>query len=126
AANGAGVLNGEPLRARIEFAAENVEVGPSEPMARVIVRRSRTMRGDVTFSWWTESGTAKPGRDFVPVAREVGHIDNGQNAVSLVVPILADPRRRDARSFYVVIDEPSENATLGARSLAMVTLPIYP
>jgi hypothetical protein len=91
-------------------------------MARVVVHRSRSLRGDVSFSWWTESGTAKPGRDFVPVATQVEHIDNGQSSVSLIIPVVQDPARHDSRSFYVVIDQPSDNAALGSRTLAMVTL----
>jgi hypothetical protein len=40
-----------------------------------------------------------------------------------MVPVLADPKRRDSKSFYVVIDEASDNATLGGRTLTMVTVP---
>jgi len=115
--------NGTLARARIELAADNVDVAPMEPMAHVVVRRSRNLRGDVSFNWWTESGTAKPGRDFVPERTQVERIDNGQNSVSLVIPVVLDPARHESRSFYVVIDQPSDNATLGSRTLAMVTLP---
>jgi hypothetical protein len=104
------------------LAADTVEVVPGDPMARVIVRRSRTQRGDVTFNWWTESGTAKPGRDFVAVKPAVEHIPEGKNAVSLLIPVVVDPKRRDSRSFYVVIDAPSDNAALGPRTLTMVTM----
>jgi hypothetical protein len=43
--------------------------------------------------------------------------------VDLSVPIMSDAGRHDPRSFYIVIDEPSDNAALGARTLTMVTLP---
>ena len=92
-------------------------------MARIAVHRSRTLRDDVSFKWWTESGTAKPGQDFVPVKTQVEHIENGKNSVNLVVPIVMDPARRTARNFYVVIDEASDNAALGPRTLTMVTIP---
>ena len=110
-------------RARIELAADSVDVGPDEPMAHIIVRRSRALRDDVAFSWWTESGTAKPGRDFVTVKSHVEHIAGGRSDVNLMVPVLADPKRRGPKSFYVVIDEASDNATLGGRTLTMVTVP---
>jgi hypothetical protein len=109
--------------ARIELAADNVYVVPSQPVAQIVVRRSRSLRGDVSFSWWTESGTAKPGRDFVPVKTRVEHIDNGQGFINLTIPVVVDPARQQSRSFYVVIDQPSDNATLGSRTLSMVTLP---
>jgi Calx-beta domain len=92
-------------------------------MARITVRRSRTMRDEVSFKWWTESGTAKPGQDFVPVKTRVEYIENGKNSTDLVVPLVRDPARRTARNFYVVIDEASDNAALGPRTLTMVTIP---
>jgi hypothetical protein len=115
--------NGAPALARIELAADNVEVGPTEPMAHIVVRRSSNLRGNVSFNWWTESGTAKPERDFVSVKTRVEHIDNEQSGISLTIPVVMDPARHESRSFYVVIDQPSDNATLGSRTLAMVTLP---
>ncbi len=39
-------------------------VAPNEPAALIDVRRRGNLRGDVTFTWWTESGTAKPGEDY--------------------------------------------------------------
>jgi hypothetical protein len=110
-------------RARIELAADSVDVPPTEDMARIVVRRSRTLRDDVSFTWWTESGTAKPGVDFVPVKSTVERIEKGENAVSLAVPLIADPARHASRSFYVVIDDASDNAALGPRTLTMITLP---
>jgi serine/threonine protein kinase len=113
---------GYPLRARIELVADNVEVSPTEGTARVMVHRSRLLRGDASFSWWTESGTAKPGRDFVGVKSQVEHIENGKDAASLVIPIVVDPSRRQSRSFYVVIDQSSDTAAVGPRTLTMVTI----
>jgi hypothetical protein len=125
---GAGVAatappGANPIHARIELAADNVDVDPGEQVAHVVVRRTRTLRGDVSFSWWTESGTAKPGRDFTPVKTQVEHIPDGRNSADLTVPIVMDAGRHDPRSFYIVIDEASDNAALGARTLTMVTVP---
>jgi hypothetical protein len=122
----AGMIPGQTgslAGARIELAADNVAVAPTEAVARVVVRRSRSLRGDVSFSWWTESGTAKPGRDFVAVKSQVEHIENGKSSVSLLVPIVMDPARRQERNFYIVIGETSDNAALGPRTLTMVTIP---
>jgi len=112
-----------PIHARLELAADTVDVAPSEPMAHVVVKRTRSLRGDVTFLWWTESGTAKPGRDFKAVPSQVEHIEDGKKEVNLFIPLITDPGHHDARSFYVVIDAPSDNAALGQRTLTMVTLP---
>jgi len=110
-------------RSRIELAANSIEVPPTEAMAHVVVRRTGSLQGDASFSWWTESGTAKPGQDFSPVAAHEEHIENGKTSVSLSIPLIADSTRRLPRSFYVMIAYPSDGASLGARNIAMVTIP---
>ncbi len=110
------------VRARIELTADNVQVSAAEQVAQVTVRRSRAMRGDASFSWWTESGTAKPGRDYASVKSQVEHISEGKNSMTLAVPILPDPTRRQSRSFYIVIDAASEDAAVGPRTLTQVTI----
>ena len=115
--------SGLAVRSRIELAADNVDVAPADAEARVGVHRTRTWREASSFTWWTESGTAKPGRDFVAVMPQLEHFDSGKQSVTLIVPLVMDPARRTERSFYVVIDEASDNATLGPRTLTQVTLP---
>jgi hypothetical protein len=99
-----------------------VDVTLDENVAKVVVRRSRWMRGDATFSWWTESGTAKPGRDFIPVTAHTQTMGSGKSSDTLFIPLLADAKRRDPRSFYVVIDTAGDNAAVGPRTLTQVTL----
>jgi serine/threonine protein kinase len=112
--------NAGPIR--IEMAADTVDVQAGEDTARVTVRRRGNLHGDASFTWWTESGTAKPGRDFVPVIPRVEHIANGTGSVSLSIPILST-RRSQPKSFYAVIDRTeSGGAALGARTLTMVTI----
>jgi serine/threonine protein kinase len=110
-------------RARIEMAADELEVTPMNPVAAVIVRRRESYRDNVNFTWWTESGTAKPGKDFVPVSPRTEYLLSGEREAQLLVPVVADPRRHESRSFYVVIDQPSDGARLGSRTLTMVTIP---
>ena len=111
---------------RIELVADTVEVTPGDSVARVAVRRIGSWRGTATFSWWTESGTAKPQRDFVAVKKQPEALGDGKGMISLTVPILADAARTADRSFYVMIDDTSANATLGSRTLTMVTIPATP
>lgn len=109
-------------KARLELATDTVEVSPTDAVAHLVVRRTRYTRGAVSFSWWTESGTALPGRDFTAVPAHVETIDSGQNAAVLSIPVVANPARQVPRNFYVVIDQPSDNATVGPRTLTMVSL----
>jgi hypothetical protein len=87
-----------------------------------LVRRKGSLHGDANFTWWTESGTAKPGRDFTPVIPREEHIADGSSSISLDVPV-SGTARTQPKSFYVVIDRTeSGGAALGARTLTMVTL----
>jgi hypothetical protein len=112
-----------PIHSRIELAADTIEVPLTDPAARVIVRRKGNLHGSATFTWWTESGTAKPGQDFMAVAPHPEVIEAGQSAASLFIPVVGDSTRRQPKSFYVVISDPSAGVALGARTLTMVTIP---
>ena len=110
-------------RSRIELAADSIEVPLTDPAARVLVRRRGSLHGPATFTWWTESGTAKPGQDFMAVAPHQEVIEDGKNAVSLFIPVVNDSTRQQPKSFYVVINDPGAGVSLGARTLTMVTIP---
>jgi hypothetical protein len=88
-----------------------------------MVRRKGSLHGEVQFTWWTESGTAKPGTDFMAVAPHQEVIEDGKNSVSLFIPVVGDSTRQQPKSFYVVINDPSAGTALGARTLTMVTIP---
>jgi serine/threonine protein kinase len=107
---------------RVELADDTVDVEADEQVARVTVRRRGNLHGDASFRWWTESGTAKPGRDFTPVIPSAEHIADGSGSVSLSIPVSSTSRGK-SKSFYVVIDRTeSGGAALGARTLTMVTI----
>jgi serine/threonine protein kinase len=112
-----------PIRSRIELAGDTVDVPITDPAARVLVRRKGNLHGAVTFTWWTESGTAKPGQDFMAVSPHPEIIEDGKNSVSLFIPVVGDSTRRQPKSFYVVINDPSAGVALGSRTLTMVTIP---
>ncbi len=108
---------------RLELAADLVAVSVADPVARLMVRRRGRLNGETHFEWWTESGTAKPGDDFVPVMSRTERIADGKDGVKLLVPVVSDPARREARDFFIVIGNPGAGASLGARTRAMVIIP---
>jgi hypothetical protein len=104
------------------MAAAIVDVPAAETYAWVEVRRKGDMRGAIGFTWWTESGTAKPGRDFAPVMPQIAYIEDGRSSITLSIRVTGASRSQP-KSFYVVIDLPEGDAKLGEQTLAMVTLP---
>jgi serine/threonine protein kinase len=119
----AGAQTGPLPRSRLELAADTIDVPLTDPAARIIVRRRGSLEGAATFTWWTESGTAKPGQDFIAVTPHQEVIEEGKSSVSLFIPVVGDATRQQPKSFYVVINDPGEGVTLGARTLTMVTIP---
>jgi hypothetical protein len=85
------------------------------------VHRKGSLRGETSFTWWTESGTAKPGADFSAVMPQLAYFADGKSNVSLSIPVSNAPHAQ-AKSFYVVIDHAEEGATVSGRTLTMVTL----
>lgn len=85
------------------------------------MHRKGSLRGETSFTWWTESGTAKPGADFSAVAPQLAYLPDGKSTVSLSIPLSIAPHTQ-SKSFYVVIDQSEGGAPLGDRTLTMVTL----
>jgi serine/threonine protein kinase len=108
--------------AKIEMAADVVNVPDAAGSAQVVVKRKDNLRAGIGFTWWTESGTAKPGTDFVAVVPRVELFPDGKSSVTLNIRLI-DAVRAQPKSFYVVIDVPDGGAKLGSRALTMVTLP---
>src|SRR6202790_2571385 len=115
----AQTANAGPMR--IELAADTVDVQPGETTASVVVRPKGNSRGVTNFTWWTESGTAIPGRDLAAAVPRVEHFEDGSRSIILNIPVSAAPRTQP-KSFYVVIDRTETGAALGERNLTMVTL----
>jgi serine/threonine protein kinase len=106
---------------KIELAEDTIEIPAGESSAQVTVHRKGNLRGETSFTWWTESGTAKPGADFSAAVPQLAHIGDGKSSVTLNIPVSNAPHAH-AKSFYIVIDQSEGGAPLGARSLTMVTL----
>jgi hypothetical protein len=107
---------------RLELAFETTEVSNASPAALVLIRRRGNLLRDATFTWWTETGTAKPGVDFEAIAPRVETLRAGKDRLNLQIPIVSDPARRQARNFFVVIDQPGPHVSLGSRTVAKISI----
>jgi serine/threonine protein kinase len=106
---------------KVELAADTVDVPDGQPAAEVTVHRKGNLRGETSFTWWTESGTAKPGTDFSAVVPQLAYFENGKSTVFLSIP-LRNIRHTQSKSFYVVIEQSPGGTPLGSRTLTLVTL----
>jgi hypothetical protein len=60
-----------------------MDASPTDTVVRVTVRRRGSLRGATSFTWWTESGTAKPGVDFSAVLPHVQQMQDGEASMVL-------------------------------------------
>ena len=111
-----------PIATRVEMTTETLDALPTDKAVHVTVRRRGSLRGETSFTWWTESGTAKPGTDFSAVLPHVEHMQDGEASVVLTVPLIATVRATP-KGFYVGIEEVDGGAQIGARALTQITLP---
>jgi serine/threonine protein kinase len=107
---------------RIEMAIDTLDALPTDTAVHVTVRRKGNLRGTAGFTWWTESGTAKPGTDFSPVLPHVEQMRDGESSVVLTVPLIPTLRAQP-KGFYVGIESTDGGAQIGARALTQITLP---
>ena len=106
---------------KVELAADTVDVPAGQASAQVTVHRKGSLRGTTSFTWWTESGTAKPGADFSAVVPQLAYVADGKSNLALSIPV-SDAPHTQSKTFYVVIDQSEGGAAVGARTLTMVTL----
>ena len=118
----------QPARPVIDLASTYAWVDTTEPVARIWVSRRGAANREVTFRWWTETGTAQVDRDFRGIEPRVAVIPEGSRGVELLIPLMPDASRLEPRTFYVKIDEPGAGADLGTRTLMQVAIvpPGYP
>lgn len=106
----------------LDFAQSIVRVSEDQRVATVVVRRSGTLQGPVTFMWSTEAGTAQVGQDFTAVPLRWEVIGDGARTIELHVPLPQVVNRQQSRAFYVRIDRAGKEAVLGSRRLVQIDL----
>ena len=111
-----------PGASKVEMAVDTMDASPTDTVVHVIVKRKGNLHGQTSFTWWTESGTAKPGVDFAPVLPHTQQMQDGEASMVLSVPVLPAVRTQE-KGFYVGIEEADGGALIGARSLTQITLP---
>ncbi len=108
--------------ARLEMASDTLDALPTDTAVHVTVRRKGNLHGIASFTWWTESGAAKPGIDFSPVLPHVEQMQDGESSTVLTVPLISTLRSQP-KGFYVGIESTEGGAQVGAHALTQVTLP---
>jgi len=104
----------------LESASYSIRRG--EKFAEIRVHRSSGSKGDTSFEWWTEPGSAVGGTDFAPQAPTTTFFPARMHSVTLFIKLLPNTSRKRTDTFYVVLGNTSAGSALGAVSKAAVAL----
>jgi len=107
---------------KISLASASYPIGAGQKFAEIRVHRSAGSKGDASFEWWTEPGSALSGDDFAPQAPTTTFFPSGVHTVSLFIKVVPNAARKRPAVFYVVLGNPSTGILLGAVSKAAVSL----
>ena len=108
----------------VAFTAQNYVVGPGDPAARIIIQREAGSEGDLTFIWWTEGGTAEPDVDYAPLGARTERLINGQDKLTVYVPIISNPQRNRLAQFRVALVDAATHRGEGGAPSAHATVTI--
>ncbi len=115
-----------PGRQHLSLDREKTIIAPHDRQALLRVLRTGGSSGDVRFTWWTRPSGAKSGIDYRGRLPTVERLPDGMDALTLSVPIIANPRRLHTELFYVEIGHPAGGAGIGAiGSSAVIMLPMH-
>ena len=102
-----------PASEVVSLSSDQYVVYPNKRTAVISVQRGEQVDGAASFVWWTEGAGAKPNKDFLSEPPRLTQMPDGVASVKLLVPILANPSRRDIEMFYVLIGKLGGGARLG-------------
>jgi hypothetical protein len=105
--------------------SERYVVRPGERQALIRVRRTGGLTGKVSFTWWTRPSGAKSGADYRGRLPTLEQLPEGEDALTLSIPIIANPLRKHTELFYVAIGHPRGGAVFGAiRTSVVIIMPM--
>lgn len=104
--------------------SERYVIWPGDRQALIRVRRTGGSTGKVSFTWWTRPSGAKSGADYRGRLPTLEQLPEGADALTLSVPIIANPLRAHTEVFYVAIGHPGGGAVIGAiRTSVVIIMP---
>jgi serine/threonine protein kinase len=107
----------------IAISANDYDVHPGERFAEIRVHRSSGLQDEVSFVWWTEAASAKPGVDYVPQQKVTQTFPKGRSSTSFFVKLLPKASRIRPEVFYVAIGDAAGGPSLGQIVHTAVWLP---
>jgi serine/threonine protein kinase len=106
----------------IEFEKDSYVTSEGDGSVRLIVRRTGSMRREVTFTWNLRSNSAEMGSDFAGIGPGTERIPPGVREVGITVPLVQDSIKETTELFLVELQVEGDGVVLGERSTAAVII----
>ena len=114
----------DPPANSISVVAYRVSAG--QGFAEVRVRRSTATGRDNGFVWWTVTGSALPGVDFVAQAPTSQIFSDGRRTSDLFIRLIPNARRTSARVFHVEIGKAASDDISAPIARTSIVIPAQP
>ncbi|HEY0142229.1 MAG TPA: Calx-beta domain-containing protein [Thermoanaerobaculia bacterium] len=106
----------------LQFSAPTYTASESGGSASITVTRSGGSDGAVSASYSTSNGTAAAGTDYTTTSGSVSFADGATTPQIINVPIANDGIVEPDETFSIALSAPTNGATLGPNSSAVVTI----
>jgi hypothetical protein len=93
-----------------------VTVRESDVAARIVIRRSGSLAGAASVSWWTAEGTAQADADYADLGARIERFNSGEASRTVFVPLTNDAIGEPAKSFSVMLGAVEGGSTAGRAS----------
>jgi hypothetical protein len=98
---------------RFSFQQDVVTVRESDVAARLVIRRSGSLAGAASVSWWTADETAQANADYADLGARIERFAAGEASRTVFVPLTNDAVGEPVKSFRVMLGAVEGESTAG-------------
>jgi serine/threonine protein kinase len=106
----------------IEFDKDSYVTTEGEGYVRLQVRRTGSLRREVSFTWNLRQNSAEAGSDFAGIGPGTERIPAGVREFTITIPLVQDAVKESTELFLVELQVNEDGVSLGERSSAAVII----
>jgi hypothetical protein len=106
----------------IEFEKDSYVTTEGEGYVRLQVRRTGSLKREVSFTWNLRANSAEAGSDFAGIGPGTERIPAGVREFTITIPLVQDAVKESTELFLVELQVSDEGVALGERSSAAVII----
>lgn len=106
----------------IEFKKDSYVTTEGEGYVRLEVRRTGSLKREVSFTWNLRPNSAEAGSDFAGIGPGTERIPAGVREFTITIPLVQDAVKESTELFLVELQVNEEGVSLGERSSAAVII----